>query len=260
MLWRGLGAAIPMIGAALLLDHWPSSPYFYGLVLVCGTLTGFYDRLIFHASMHYGAGAVSRLVSLSLPVSFLLWGALHSGHFAMLAGKPLALLIPLALIAIVISVLLMRRSPLGHAAFMALLPAYFIGGLIDVLHKTAMLEGTGFGFGTYLAYGGISSLISGLVNLLLPEKEGDPLSFKAVFAPNVVKGGMLVILVVTTLLMIKTSSLSSVPNPAFFAALAILAPFWVILWNRIKGVQDDSNLLAGLGCVIGAFLLILSTM
>jgi hypothetical protein len=143
---------------------------------------------------------------------------------------------------------------------MALIPAYFIGGTIDVLNKSAMLAGSGHGFGTYLAYGSLTALVSGLVNLVWVEKGAAPLTRAEVFAPHILKGGCLVVGLASLFLLIKTSSLVTAPNPAFLAALALLSPVWVILWNRVRNIPDDSNPLAGLGCVLSAFLLILATL
>lgn len=259
MLWRGFGVFAVLLPAALLVNRWPITPVFYLLTLASGLLIGIFDRMNFHAVMQYGAGAVSRLMALCLPVSFVLWGLLHSGHFASLAAKPQALLIPLALLGVVVSVLFMRRSPLGRIALVALIPAYFIGGTIDVLNKSAMLAGSGHGFGTYLSYGSLTALVSGLVNLFWAEKGAAPLTLAEVFASHILKGGSLMVACACTFLLLKTSSLVTAPNPAFLAALVLLSPVWVILWNRMKNIPDDSNPLAGLGCVLSAFLLVLAT-
>ncbi len=259
MLWRGFGVFAVLLPAALLVDSWPGQGLFYLLSAASGLLIGVFDRMSFHAVMQYGAGAVSRLMALCLPVSFVLWGLLHPGHFSGLAEKPLAFLIPLALLGVVVSLLFMRRSPLGRVALVALIPAYFIGGAIDVLNKSAMLAGSGHGFGTYLAYGSLTALVSGLVNLFWAEKDAAPLTLSDVFSPPILRGGSLVVACACVFLLLKTSSLVTAPNPAFLAALALLSPVWVILWNRFKQIPDDSNLLAGLGCVISAFLLVLAT-
>jgi hypothetical protein len=82
MLWRGFGVFAVLLPAALLVGSWPAAPAFYLLTLASGLLIGIFDRMNFHAVMQYGAGAVSRLMALCLPVSFVLWGLLHSGHFS----------------------------------------------------------------------------------------------------------------------------------------------------------------------------------
>lgn len=260
MLWRGFGVFALMFPVALYLGHWPNTSSFYLLIIASGLLIGIFDRMTFQATAQYGAGVVSRLLALCLPVGFLLWGVLHPGHFALLAEKPLAFLIPVALIGVVLSVLFMRRSPLGHTALMALIPTYFIGGTIDVLSKTAMLAGQGHGFVIFMVYGSLTALISGLVNVFWRERSMPPVKLGDVFSPTIIRGGVSAVLVVTVYLLLKTSSLVTTPNPAFLAALNLMAPFWILLWNRLKNVQDDSNLWAGLGCVISAFMLILATL
>lgn len=260
MLWRGFGVFVVLLPVALLVNSWPDRGVFYLLSAASGLLIGVFDRMSFHAVMQYGAGAVSRLMALCLPVAFVLWGLLHPGHFSDLAAKPLAYLIPLALLGVVVSLLFMRRSPLGRVALVALIPAYFIGGAIDVLNKSAMLAGSGHGFGAYLAYGSLTALVSGLVNLFWAEKDAHPLTAAEVFGPHVLKGGSLIVTCACIFLLLKTSSLVTAPNPAFLAALALLSPVWVILWNRVRHIPDDSNLLAGLGCVLSAFLLVLATL
>lgn len=257
MLWRGFGTTAVLLPFALWLGA-PASPLFYALCIATGLCVGVFDRLVFEASAKLGAGVVSRLLALTIPVAFVLWLLLHPGHLAALADKRFIALLPVALLGLMGAALLMRRDPLSRAALLALAPVLVVGGSIDVLNKSAMHYASGWQ--AYVAYGCITAFISGLLNLLWPTRGAAPLSRRALLAPHVVRGGLFTIAVVTFYLLLKTSSLADTPNPAFVSALNLTAPVWVLLWNRWQGVRDASNLWAGFACVISALLLVLATL
>lgn len=257
MIWRGFGTALLLAPLALYLSP-PAVPLFYVLSILTGLCIGVFDRLLFQASAQYGAGQVSRLLALSIPLAFVFWLALHPAHLQTLLARPYIALAPLAMLGLLGSALALRHDAVSWQVTRALLPVYLLGAMIDVLNKTATQQASGLA--AFVTYGTITALVSGLLNLLWPNRQAPALHWKQLVAPQVRIGGFLAVLTVSTYLLIKTASLSQAPNPAFISALNLTAPVWVLLWNRLQRVQDSGDLRAGLACVISAVLLILSTL
>ena len=55
------------------------------------------------------------------------------------------------------------------------------------------------------------------------------------------------------------ASINLAPNPAYFIAIAMLAPVWLMLAHKLRGVDDHANPLAGMLMVVGAIALVLIT-
>ncbi len=255
MLWRGFGTVLVFLPIALLVGNWPTAPMFYLTCITAGLLVGVFDRMVFSATAHYGAGVTSRLLALCLPLAFLLWLLLHPEHLQVLQGKPHIIWLPVALLGTLVSVLMLKRDPLSKTAFMALIPLYFIGAILDVLNKTAMMYGNGMP--SFITYAMIVSGMAGIVNLAWPTKGAQPLKLQHVI--SIWQGGLLIVLIAGGYILLKTSSINSAPNPAFITALNLTGPFWVIIWNKWQQHPDNSNIWAGIGCVASALLLVFAT-
>lgn len=256
MFWRGFGITALALPVCLYLDNWPQDPVFYAAAIATGLLVGFFDRLLFQFSAQYGAGVVSRLMALSLPLALLFWTLLHPEHIAVLRAKPHIMWLPVALLGTLVSVMLLKRDPVSKAAVIGLMPLYLMGATIDVLNKTAMSHGNGLP--AFCAYTLLVSLWAGIINLFWPTKGTAPLTRTRIF--SIWKGGLLIVLISGTYMVTKASSIASTPNPAFITALNLTAPFWVMLWNIWRKHPDNTNIIAGLGCVISALLLVFATL
>lgn len=256
MFWRGFGIAALVLPAALYVNDWPQSPFFYAAAFGSAILVTLFDRLTFKATAQYGAGITSRLLALCLPLAFLLWIVVHPAHLPALAEKPHIMWLPVALLGTLASVLLLKRDHVSKTALFGLMPLYFLGAGIDVLHKIAMQHGNGMP--AFLAYTVIVSATAGIITLFWGTPGAAKASARSVLA--IWKGGMIIVIIGATYMLLKTSSINSAPNPAFVTALNLTGPFWVMLWNIWQKNPDNSNLLAGFGCVASALLLVFATL
>ena len=261
MIWRGFGMALLMLPFLLFFRHeLPEDPLFYAASISVGIAAGGFDRLIFQSALRFGAGVTSRLASLSVPVTFIFWLILHPESIHLIMAKQYFWLLPLAFGGMILSVLMMGRDPVGRTAFISLIPLYFLSATLDVLNKTAMSHG-GQTVAMYVCYIFLVSLFCGFVTLLWPTRggAGAKLNRATLFAPTVWRGGASVVAVVTLFMIAKSTSLADAPNPGFVMALGLMAPFWVMAYNRLMSVCEECKIWAGLGCVISALLLVLAT-
>lgn len=258
MIWRGFGAALLGLPLLVWYGHIPTNPLFYFVVLINGVLVGIGDRQMFHNVLHLGAGSVSRLIILTLPLAFTGWQLLHPESLSLLLAKPHAWLLAPALLGTLASLYLLKRDPVSAAALWVMLPNILVYAVVDILNKTAFLYG--HGFGAYLSYIITVSFIAGLLNLLWPTPGAEPLQLRSLFTPQLRRGGSLIAGVVVIFSLLKTASFANAPNPALPAALILTSPLWVLLWHRLRGIPDATSLWAGLGCLGSALLLVLATL
>lgn len=255
-LWRGL-APVVVFTPLLLLHGAPKDPTYYVLVALVGLLIGFFDRHLFAVAAQYGSGALSRLLSLATPLAFILWGIVSPSHFADLADKPYIGLLPIAMIGMVVSIMLMRQNHVSRAALIATLPLVGASAVIDVLLK--MIFTLEKGLPAYMGYGAVSGVAVIAVNLFWRDPH-DPRPLKdGLFLRKTIVVGLAAGLIVVVAQLVKPPAIEGAPNPAFVTAMGLLSPVWVMVWNRISGIDDRSHVWAGVACVFSALLLLIAT-
>src|SRR5262249_42087665 len=115
------------------------------------------------------------------------------------------------------------------------------------------------GLPAYMAYGAVSGACVMFVNVMWPDPH-DPRPLKeGLFKSKSVSVGLAAGLIVVAAQLVKPPAMEGTPNPAFVTAMGLLSPVWVMVWNRLSGVDDRSHLWAGFLCVFSALLLLFAT-
>lgn len=251
ILWRGFGLSLFLIGPALYYGL-PTDPTFYGIALVGGILASILDRMIFHAAATYGGGVTSRILPASIWVGFSLWLVISTEYRIELWHDPKAsLLILLCLAGSWYGISYMRKDTVNHEAILYMLPGIFILGIIDVLFKMAL---TNQGIQGLFTLPLIMSLSVGCFQLIVGLVQGKRHRASDLFAPQTVKAGLSLCAVMMLFPLTKNIAMLTTPNPAYITAMGLMAPVWVLLWNKICGVVDQVRLipmLIFLGSIVG---------
>lgn len=266
MVWRGLGTAFFMLPFMFMLPA-PETLKFYTYAGFLGIIIGYFDNRIFAASSKYGAGGVSRLLPSSLAISFILWLFIEPHYLIELSSQPLRMIgIIICLIGIITSLNLMRKDNLSRDLLYFLLPTIIAAAVVDTINKLTMKELTEIGMIVYYIF--VLSFVSGSINLFVllkisGNKFNLPTSVKErvslVFEPNTVKGGVLIILTVTFAMFAKGYSMAHAGSPAYVAAIGFAAPLWIALYNRIRKIKDDINIILGFALILFLLIMIILT-
>lgn len=251
MVWRGYGLFLCMVGPACYYG-WPTSPSFYLCAVIGGLLASCLDRMIFHASSLYGGGVVSRILPASIWVSFLAWTVLSSSYRHSLFENPLiAGAIVLCLIGTWIGISNMRKVALHRAAILYLLPAILMLAAVDVLFKLAL---TDEGIHGVFSLSAILALTVGLSQTLFMVSRKQSYDFKSIFTGQTLKAGLSLCVVMSFFPLTKNIAMGQTPNPAYITAMGLMAPIWVIVWNKFLKVQDEFRIVPlclFLGSILG---------
>ena len=257
MIWRGLGVAI-VISPFLLFVSAPSHPLFYIIMIILGLLVAVADRLLFSAIAKFGAGPQSRLSPLAMVLTTLFWWILYPAKFLHLLGSPFILAgIILCLAACVMAVFILKKDKIDREVFLFILPIIILSSIIAILNKTAMSLAPFDQAVVYYIF--IQSFVAGSMSLLIYRIKHYQVGTRQVFSPSSIKAGMLIVLFLILSLICKNYSMVHTANPGYVQVINLSVPVWILLFNKIKGVQDKTNIWAGFIFVISAACLILLT-
>ena len=136
--WRGFILASVFMPIGLFLEL-PAAPGYYMAVVAVGFAACFTDMRVLRATAEVGGGPVSRLMPISVWVSFGLWTALDSGYRDNLVAEPFRGLGVLGcLVLCVLAVSMLRKDRVSQQALPLIIPIIIGGAIIDNLNKFAM--------------------------------------------------------------------------------------------------------------------------
>jgi NADH:ubiquinone oxidoreductase subunit 6 (subunit J) len=105
----------------------------------------------------------------------------------------------------------------------------------------------------------IQGLITGVILFFRTQKNTRKELIANLRKPKVMAAGSLIIFVVLMGMMAKNTAMAWTPNPAYVAAIGLLSPFWVMLFNKWRGVEDKADIRPGIAIVLAVSCLILVT-
>jgi hypothetical protein len=84
-----------------------------------------------------------------------------------------------------------------------------------------------------------------------------PLPLPVLFSPAQIRTGLSIGVVGFIVLTLKTIALVQVEQPAYLSVILFTDALWIILYYRLTGRQETSNIWAGLGIVACAITLVM---
>jgi hypothetical protein len=257
--WRGFGVGVLMLPFVFSVAP-PQTWKFYILAVLCGFCAGYYDNRAFLGSAKFGGGVISRLRSLSVIFASIFWWMVKPEEFLQLIQKPLILSGVIAcLLGCVIAMFLIRKAKVDKEAFWFFFPSIIVAALSVIFAKFAIVEAELSRTIPYYIF--IVSLVSGLMNLLIhcKNKKCD-FSEDKMFSKKSMIGGLVVVMFMIIMMFFRNYSLAYVPNPAYVSVIGYSSVIWIILFNKFKGVKDETNVFGGMLFVVSAVSLILLSM
>ena len=258
--WRGFILASVFMPIGLFLEL-PAAPGYYMAVVAVGFAACFTDMRVLRATAEVGGGPVSRLMPISVWVSFGLWTAIDGAYRDSLVDEPLRGLGVLGcLVLCVLAVSMLRKDRVSQQALPLIIPIIIGGAIIDNLNKFAM---------SFAEPGHLLDAALGYIwlqNITIAVIMGSRMVFdrrwqwrEDMFDRRLLMGSFGLALIIGSITVVRNFAMAGAPNPGYVGAIGLGATVLVILFNRWQKVTDTSNILAGLIFVASAIMLILLT-
>ena len=257
-IWRGFGISLIFLPFLFFVPV-QTSAYNWFLLIFQGWMIGIYDSHLFFASANFGAGPTSRVMSLSVFMTVLLWWIIAPERFVLLwkDGNILITLI-LILFGFSFSYWRMIKSEVSKAVVAYMFPALLALSAMSIATKEIALMGQNIWF-NIVYYLVVATFVSGLYNTVLyikHEKLGFKAFFAAVFGREIIKTGVYLISFSAALITAKTMAMRLAPNPGYVVALVLTAPVFVFFLNKYNKIADNVSLRSGFAMIFFLVLLI----
>lgn len=232
----------------------PDDPVFYALALFQSAMFAIADVNLFRSIAVVGSGAISRLMPLSLMGSFLLWFAVEPSLIDKYMATPwISAGILAAIAGTMFFAMRLRRCEVSLRAAKMIwfnIVASTIGTVV------AMMIVQRVGQEYVFAYIFISALMM-LSFWAAYVAARRPFPVRDLVARHTVKGGLSVGTAQAVMLVVALTAYFYVDNPAYISALSLTRVLMIIAVHRFWGVDDQSNVRAGLGILACAVALVL---
>ncbi len=258
-IWRGFGVALIFMPFLLFLPP-QTDAFVWALLIFQGWMIGIYDSHLFFASARFGAGATSRMMALSAPVTALLWWALTPKlFFDLFSNGNVFITILLTLFGFTFCYWQMIKIPLNRKIVEYVAPAIFaLAGMSIAAKEIAMLgENVWINIVYYLA---VAAFVSGCYNTICYLKSEKPTRqdfFNTVFDRRLIAVSAYIISFSAALITSKTMAMRLAPNPGYVVALVLTAPLFVFFLNKYRRIPDNISVKAGFSMLFFLILLML---
>lgn len=242
--WRMLIPALAMVPLVLILPP-PTDPIYYLASVISGLMVLIHDGRMYDVSAKYGAQVAFRLRPLALPAVFVLWLIMHPSDMQKYMNAPLiAGGILCCFMLITYFLMRMTRCHVSRAAFRDMIPVIITAILFEITNKTAM-DHADFPQNTiYYLF-----IVSGLPVVILFATTRNHAQFLKEMA-NIAPNGLLIGFITIFSMVTRNIAMMHTPNPAYVTAIILTAPFWIMLWMRFKGENEEADWISGSGLVL----------
>ena len=258
--WRGIILTLLFTPLGFFLDL-PQAPGYYLAVIAVGFAACFTDMRVLRATAEVGGGPVSRLMPISVWVSFGLWTAIDGAYRERLVATPAQTAGVLGcLILCVLAVSMLRKDKVSQQALPLIIPIIIGGAIIDNLNKFAM---------SFAAPDQLLDAALGYIwlqNITIALIMGGRMVFdrgwvwrEDMFARRLLIGSAMLAFIIGSITVVRNFAMAGAPNPGYVGAIGLGATVLVILFNRWQKVTDDSKIWAGLAFVASAVMLVILT-
>lgn len=204
------------------------------------------------AATHNGRVAIVYMPLKALLV-FAIWVAIDAKSRAHITEDPLTIPLILGLFFIMVLALnAMRRNDTSWRALVAVLPVVVLYGASDIFARLSMSPvemADKVVIFMFIVY--VSATWSGLLYWPWRREPNKPFITEKLFHAAMEAAAASALSYICFLI-----ALIKAPNPAYVSMICLLAPVWLLLYNKLRGYKDDANPYAGMVLVVAAILLI----
>jgi hypothetical protein len=244
--WNKVAAFVFMI-PLVLWQGLPGQWEFYALVAAQAMLWVVSDVIFFRALPKVGAGVVSRILPISVIVTFVLWFFFDHALLREYLKTPWrSLFVCAALCGSVYFAMRLKKDPVSWGAIRMIwfvLFAAVVGPLMyKVVTKYATIEQGPFAFVMFEAFVMVS-----VWSVYYAVKK--PVSAAVLFSRESLKGGAMVGAAMTLVSLTKFAAMHYVDNPGLVPAVKYIDAIIIMAYYRAIGKTERADVVAGLGIV-----------
>jgi hypothetical protein len=234
---------------------WPKEPLFYILTALTAPFVVFQDKSLYDFTARFGAGAVTRIEPLSVPILFISWLLINPDLLMKNLENPITFAgISLCILASAFFATQMRHSAINFQVIKAMLPIIIIMATLNIISKTGIdCAPDHNGIVIYIF---IQAIFVILISLLLDHKQSgkfiNPLEDKKLLKASFI---LSILLLNTMALRLYGYILAS--NPAYVTAVMLTTPFWILLFYKLTKHEEKGDIKPGIGIVISSILMTL---
>lgn len=230
---------------------WPDNPVFYTATGLTGMIAVYQDKSFFDFTARFGAGAVTRIEPLNVPLAFIAWTALHPPLLAAyLSNMAYFIGICACIGASVFFARHLRRCSLSSAALKAMAPMILTLAAMSVLTKTAIDAAPGWNGVAVYAF--IQSCIIVMLSAAWNHKQGG-IPFELFRDRAVLKTAFVASFLMLGVLCLRITGMMHAANPAYVTSVMLTGPFWILLFYKWVKHKEEGDIKSGLG-IVGAAL------
>lgn len=236
---------------------WPTSPWFYVLTIITGPLAYYKDKQIYIFTAQFGAGPITRVEPLSVPVVFLTWLAIDWSLLQAQLAQPFTFAgIITCIMASVYFATRLRNCVVSKQVLTAMIPLILSAAALNLFGKgcTEFMPSAN----SVVSYVFVQAII---VSIIAIYRTG-PTKTMALLHPSNARflkvgiGLAISLLAVTSL---RLLAFKETANPAYATSIMLMGPFIVLIFNRMLRHKEEGNIANGVGIVCAAIGLALLT-
>lgn len=251
-----LAYSVVLITPITLFFTWPESTKFYLFAAIAGVIVGIGDQYLWKLSSNNNSRVASMFDAVNSLGSFIFWILITpTAIAAFIEDVSLAIGIVISYTLMFYGMWVLKKSPYTWNAFRTLLAVCFFNSINAVLVKIALND-----VPVDITYSIIYMLIMYVVAFITSaifiyaQTKALPKFSKEIVKPSIFLGTTFSAAGICVLYAIATAE-----NPGYAVMLAALAPVWLVIIHKIKGVQDNTKALPVLLIVLSSIILIMLT-
>lgn len=261
-LWRSIIAAL-LLSPTYFIYSWPTETSFYIASALIGVGSGIAAITGFHLAARFN-GRISTLHgAVAMIFTFILWIILDQNSLNTFINNPLkSSIISLLILTSFVSIFYMRtlKNPKDKKGY--LLPTLLIGimsSAITVIGKFTLEPAVNDVLGVKLLILGLVAFICQIIlsfSLILYKKLKNKalnINAKKHFKPQLVYLGLLSVIGVVS----SWGAIALSPNPAYAKAIMMSTPLLLLMYHKLRNIEDKANPIAGTILAISVILLVL---
>lgn len=249
---RGVGVAALFLPATFFLTP-PKSSLFWGLIVLQGMMSSFFNARLYSSSAKFGAGATSRISALAVVFGLGAWWIVDYQRLVELWDSPpvfAGILVSLAVVVVSFFFMSQSKSSASMAEMKYMLPAVVLLAFMMIVRKEIM-ESSAF-LSAIVYYCVLSIAMSGAWNLIYYARENTLKGLVSQLKTRRIAIGCISMVFASAVTIICGNiGVFYAPNPAYVNALTLTSPIFVMIFNKTTGVKDPVSIPAMVIMLLG---------